>query len=175
MAALPAHRPVDIPPTSHKGQAGGRLRAHIVAEISDDLLREFARDALGAARCSEQYLDALRVVLGNQAEAEKYGYVLKMNLRVSFATQRVMRTIIDQIRARRISFGSVVGCGNGRSQVVQCFARKQSNRGYTPAEELEQRYRRLEAVGNSRRDDATVQGRYVPVSYPFLVEADIPY
>lgn len=175
MAALPAYRPLAPPSATERGQAGYRLQAHIVAAISDDLLREFAKDRLGAARCSEQYLDALRVVLGNQAKAEKYGYVLEINLRVRFATQRVMRTIIDQMRARRISFGVVIGCGKGRSQVVQCFAQKQSRGGRTAAEELEQRDRRLEAVGDVQRNDAIVHSRYVPVSYPFLVEEDIPY
>ena len=36
-------------------------------------------------------LAALRIVLGNQAHAERRGYPLEMNLRVDFATERVMR------------------------------------------------------------------------------------
>ena len=175
MAALPAHRPADGPSASHKGQAGDRLQSHVVADISDDLLREFARDTLGAERCSEKYLDALRVVLGNQADAEKRGYVLEMNQRVSFAGAGVMRNIISQMQASDISYGCVVGFGSGRCQVVQCFARKQSKGGREAAEELKQMDRKLEVADDTRRDEAIANGRYVPVSYPFLTEADIPY
>ena len=58
------------------GTAGYRLRGQERADISDDLLREFATEILGAIRISAQYLDALRVVLGNQAHAERHGYIV---------------------------------------------------------------------------------------------------
>jgi hypothetical protein len=116
---------MDYPPTgrpqSTNGAAGVRLRAHLKADISDDRLREFARDTLGAKRCSATYLNALQIVLGNQADAEQKRYTLEMNRRVSFAPQRVMRTIIDQMQAAGVTFGSVVGLGEGRAQTVQCF------------------------------------------------------
>lgn len=137
--------------TSHKGPAGIRLQARFRADISDELLREFATDRLGAERCSAQYLEVLRVVLGNQANAEKCGHVLEMNQRVPFATPRVMRTVIDQMRAGRISFGAVVGLGQGRSQTVQCFSGR-TGIHLRPADELERRDRRLEAAADSQRD-----------------------
>ena len=39
------------------------------------------------------YLSALRVALGNQNRAERYGYDLEMNLDTLFATERTMCTI----------------------------------------------------------------------------------
>lgn len=142
---------------SIRGQAGVRLRACYVADISDALLRDFARETLGATRCSEQYLDALRIVLGNQAQSEKYGYTLEMNQRVSFAPPRVMRTIIDQMQAAGISFGSVVGLGMGRSQAVQCYPGR-TGRHLSPAADLEFRNRRQEAWDDDGREAAAAQG-----------------
>ncbi|CAN5331017.1 hypothetical protein BH09PSE5_BH09PSE5_06860 [soil metagenome] len=180
MAALPPYGPLDLAPASHRGEGGIRLRASLAADISDGLLREFARETLGAVRCSEQYLDALRIVLGNQAAAELHGYTLEMNQRVSFAPQRVMRTIIDQMQAAGVSFGSVVGLGNGRSQVVQCFAGKGG--GYrTPADALEHSYRQTEAADDARYEAAiaagTVSEQAPTFSDPYLTinESDVPY
>lgn len=149
MSSLPPASPHRATPRSTRGQAGIRLRSSIVGDISDDLLREFARNTLGAARCSAQYLDALRVVLGNQAVAESSRHVLEMNHRVAFASQRVMRTIIDQMQAARISFGSVVGLGKGRSQEVQCFAGYRP-RWNNPAAELDHRDRRQDSADDAR-------------------------
>ena len=162
MAALPPPGPF-IPTTNHRGQAGVRLRAHLVADISDDLLREFARDTLGAERCSEQYLDALRAVLGNQADAERYGYALEMNQRVTFVSPKVMRQIINQMQAAGISFGSVVGLGKGRSQVVQCYWRDPGILTDTTPREvaedaLERMCRATEATDDARRARDTAGG-----------------
>jgi hypothetical protein len=139
-----------------------------------------ARETLGAVRCSEQYLDALRIILGNQAQAEKYGYVLEMNQRVSFASPKVMRTIIDQMQAAGVSFGSVVGLGSGRSQVVQCFSGKVGGH-MSPAEELEHRDRKQEAEDDVRREAAIARGEFPRSTpgqadpYQFITEADVPY
>ena len=179
MAALPPDGPGRVP-TSDRGAAGVRLRACYVADISDDLLREMARETLGATRCSDQYLDALRVILGTQAKAEKYGYVLEMNQRVSFASQKVMRTIIDQMQAAGVSFGSVVGLGAGRSQVVQCFPGKVGSHR-APVAELEHRDRQQEAADDIRREAAMARGEFPgpqenrPDPYQFITEADVPY
>lgn len=141
MDALPAHSPTAA--GSFKGAAGVRLRPHLVADISDDLLREFARETLKAARMSEPYLDALRVVLGNQAEAARLGYTLEMNVRVPFAPVGIMRTIIGQMKRAGITHGSLVLLGSGRTQVVQCFAAEQ-HRHADAAEELVSMYRKTE-------------------------------
>jgi len=175
MAALPPEGPL-ASAASDRGAAGVRLRACYVADISDDLLREFARDTLGAVRCSEQYLDALRVVLGNQAQAERYGYLLEMNTRVSFATGRTMRTIIDQLQAAGVSFGSAVGLGKGRRQVVQCFDGR-VGRHRDPSAELEYRDRKQEAEDDARREAAEARGEFpkataVPAC---ITDADVPY
>lgn len=162
MANLPPHGP-EASSISLRGQVGVRLRACYAADISDALLRQFARDTLGALRCSEQYLDALRIVLGNQAQAEKYGYTLEMNRRVSFASPRVMRTIIDQMQAVGISFGSVVGLGMGRSQAVQCYPGR-TGRHRNPADELEFRNRQQEARDDARRESAEARGEFPRVA-----------
>ena len=158
MENLPPHGP-DVSSISRRGQAGVRLRSCYAADISDDLLREFARDTLGAVRCSEQYLDALRIVLGNQAHAEKYGYTLEMNQRVTFASPRVMRTIINQMQAAGISFGSTVGLGMGRAQAVQCYPGR-TGKHQSPADELEFRDRRQEAEDDARRGAAEARGEF---------------
>ena len=133
-----------------------RMRASPVAIISDDLLTDFAKNRLGAQRCSAQYLEALRVVLGNQARAERMGYVLEMNQRVPFAPPKVMRNIIDQMKAAGITYGKQVILGSGRCQVVQCFGRP---RRWQPARELDFMDRRDEAENDARRAAATAGGQ----------------
>ena len=189
MAALPPPGPF-VPTTNHRGQAGVRLRAHLVADISDDLLREFARETLGAQRCSEQYLDALRAVLGNQADAERYGYALEMNQRVTFASPHVMRQIVSQMRAAGLTFGSVVGLGNGRSQVVQCYWRDpgiltDTTRREVAEDALERMCRATEAADDARRAEAKGGTAVAPTpwtSWHFtgnpeltITDADVPY
>ena len=166
MAALPPHSPTAV--QSFKGSAGVRLRPHLVASISDDLLREFARETLKAARMSEQYLDALRVVLGNQAEAERMGYVLELNIRVPFAPERVMRTIIDQMRRAGLTFGERVALGAGRTQVVQCFASREY-RSADAAADLEHAYR---AEEDAARSAPEVADAGVPWGIP---ASEVPY
>ncbi|MGC4059615.1 MAG: hypothetical protein QM749_01640 [Aquabacterium sp.] len=119
MAALPVEPP-KVRTTI--GAAGYRLNGKASARISEDLLRGFANDTLGAIRISSKYLDALRVVLGNQAQAERHGHILEMNIRNDFiCPERVMRTIIDQMKAVGITAGRKVSLGANRSQVVQVF------------------------------------------------------
>ena len=107
-----------------RGAAGKRLRSDLRSTINDTLLREFARSELGALRCSAQYLEALRVVLANQAHAEQRGYVIELNIRVPFTSERTMRTIVEQMRAAKITFGRSVGLGQSRRQLVQCFGQR---------------------------------------------------
>lgn len=119
-AALPP--PSDSSPQgSPEGAAGRRLQGHLRATLPEPLLREFARDVLAAERIRAGYLEALRVVLGNQAHADRGGYTLEQNTRVGFATEREMRTINDQMQAARITKGQPVTLGAGRVQTVQCF------------------------------------------------------
>lgn len=184
-----AQADIDHPPTgspqSAKGAAGVRLRAHLASDISDGLLREFARDTLGSVRCSRQYLDTLRIVLGNQADAEQKGYVLEMNQRVPFAPAKLMRTILGQMQAAGITFGTVVGLGEGRSQVVQCF----DNSARVPymgdnvshdvaAAALERIERAQEGKNDARRDAAIAKGLHPTNPHCWasdITEADIPY
>lgn len=122
-AAVAALPPAGKEPFDHDpyGTAGVRLRTSLKADVSDALLREFARETLGAQRCSAQYIDALRVVLGNQQHADRFRYLLELNQRVSFASPNVMRTIIDQMQAAGITRGVTVKPGKGLKQVVQCY------------------------------------------------------
>jgi len=104
------------------GAGGIRLQGHLKATMSDEDLRHFAREILRAVRIRTPYLDALRVVLGNQAEADRRGHTLEMNIRTDhFATERVMRNIIDQMQKAGITKGRRVELGGGRTQVVQCY------------------------------------------------------
>lgn len=136
-----------------RGAAGKRLRGNLRSTINDTLLREFARSELGALRCSAQYLEALRVVLGNQAHAEERGYVIELNIRVPFTSERTMRTIVEQMRAAKITFGRSVGLGQSRRQVVQCFGRRSSGCGAARAPRtLERMYRRDEGEARSTSD-----------------------
>ncbi|TAK83327.1 MAG: hypothetical protein EPO09_21285 [Aquabacterium sp.] len=89
--------------------------------MSEDDLRGLAKETLGAVRIRAPYLDALRVVLGNQAEADRRGHTLEMNIRTDFATERVMRNIIDQMQKAGITEGRPVELGSNRVQVVQCY------------------------------------------------------
>lgn len=120
MAALPPPSLPRVSPTP-QGVAGRRLRGHLKTAMPDAALREFAREQLGACRLSGGYLDALRVTLGNQAHAEVHGYTLELNIRTDFTTERVMRNIIDQMKAAGITDPKRVGLGSGRTQVVQVF------------------------------------------------------
>lgn len=119
--ALPPPVACPAPAVRVKGAAGHRLRADLRASWPEPLLKEFARETLGAVRIRSGYLDALRVVLGNQAHAERHGYTLEQNIRVDFATERVMRTINEQMHAAGITQDRTVGLGVGRVQSVRCF------------------------------------------------------
>src|SRR3990167_1976683 len=119
-AALPPPS-ATAPQVSPKGAAGRRLQGHLKTTLPEPLLREFAREVLGAERIRVGYLEALRVVLGNQAQAERRGYTLEQNLRVDFATEREMRTINEQMRAAGITKDQMAALGAGRVQTVQCF------------------------------------------------------
>lgn len=113
--------PADISPLGPRGAAGYRLRASFRADIEDGLLREFAKAELGIQRLSAGCLDALRVILGNQAHAEQRGFTLEMNIRVDFASARTMRTILDKMREAGLTEGVTVQLGKGRVQTVQTF------------------------------------------------------
>ena len=150
-----------------RGQAGVRLRGDLRTDIPEGLLREMARETLGAVRCSQQYLDALRVVLGNQALAERHGYRLEMNVRVTFTTARTMRTILDQMAAAGLTFGKQVSLGQGRVQVVQCFHRRPVR--VSAARALEALYRRDEEPSDHPRAESTLNSRCT------ISEEDVPY
>jgi hypothetical protein len=173
MARLP---PAGPSWTRTAGQAGLRLRGHLVADISDDLLREVAREALGAMRCSEKYLDALRVVLGNQADAERHGYRLELNVRVSFASEKVMRTILDQMRTAGLTVGVTVGLGAGRCQTVQCFDRHElSNRTSAPYCGHRQAGLVLCALDRMAEGETEARREALPAAQPIAELEDIPF
>lgn len=143
IASLPPKQPYEPP---QMGGAGVRLRGHLTCSPSEDLLREFARQELGCQRISAKYLAALRVVLGNQAQAERGRYTLEMNLRTTFAPERVMRTIIDQMREVGITEGVQVSLGAGKAQTVQCFNRRPTWAG--PRVDLNTHLRQEEAMSD---------------------------
>lgn len=165
---------------SDRGAAGVRLRSGLRGHIPDEALREFARKTLGAKRCSLKYLETLRVVLGNLAKAEHEGYVLELNVRTPFGTERTMRTIIGQLRCAEITRGETVVLGDGRSQVVQCFGDLEQSRHLREAAcwtTVEQRIERLDLAQEVREDQCRL--RFVgPIRSRVLANiprADVPY
>lgn len=142
MAALSAYR--SLPALQPPADGRHRLQPGLRSGLTAHELRELARE-LGAQRASTQYLDALCIVVGNQARAQRFGYVLELNVRVPFTSERTMRTILRQTKAAGITFGRIVPLGQGRSQVVQCFGRARPPcRDEDGPEELERSYRQAE-------------------------------
>jgi hypothetical protein len=165
-AALP---PTPRFPPPRKGSAGQRLTGHFSTSVPEPLLREFARDVLGACRFSRGYLPALRVVLGNQAHAERSRHTLEQNVRVEFATERAMRTINRQMEDAGITEGKLVTLGAGRVQTVQCFT--PDAKCPTPSRDLCD-WLRLE----EDQAEARWGGGPPPASVPAsIVATDIPY
>lgn len=152
-----------------KGAAGHRLQDHLKTTWPEPLLTEFARDTLGAVRIRSGYLDALRVVLGNQAHAERHGYTLEQNIRVDFATERVMRTINEQMHAACITRDRVVHLGGGRVQTVQCFVPERRRR--RKAEDLCSVLRREEDAAEAMRREQPPKAT-IPAG---LAAEDVPY
>ena len=167
MAALPTESKRTPTP---QGAAGYRLRGQERADIPDDLLREFAQDTLGAVRISAQYLEALRVVLGNQAHAERNGYTLEMNVRTTFAPDWVMRNIINQMRAARITTSRRVSLGGDRTQVVQVYEPPTVTYGGAQ-EELEAMLRAEERTTDRQLRDKV----WDPKDFPDIPAEDVPY
>lgn len=165
MLALPPwqfiRREGDSRAKGSRGSAGHRLRPGLTTRASDGLLREIARDTLAAVRCSQNYIGALRIVLGNQAHAEQFGYLLEMNTRTEFASEWTMRTILSQMDAASITFRKQVVLGQGRVQVMHCYRRPPAR--HEPAEALNAQCRRTEGEDRSGS---------LP---PNIVEADIPH
>jgi hypothetical protein len=75
-----------------------RLSSQHSTNYPEPLLREWANSALGARRCSADYLAALRTVLGNMSLADRLGVKLTFCIKVDFTTERTMRTILGQLR-----------------------------------------------------------------------------
>ncbi len=166
MAALPAHS--SNPPPWEPSEGRHRLRKDLQSGLRDEDLRALALD-LGAQRTGRQYLDALCIVIANQARAERFGYVLELNVRAPFTSERTMRTILGQMKAAGITYGRVVQLGQGRSQVVQCFGRaRPACADEDGPEELERSYREVEAEAEARR------AREVPRLWPPIVMRGVP-
>lgn len=143
-----------------RGSAGQRLRPAITTKVPDELLREIAVDALGAVRCSQKYLAALRIVLGNQAHAERFGYLLELNTRTTFTTDKVMRTILGQMQAAGVTFKKQVALGLGRVQAMHCYRR--NTRRTHPADQLNYLCRQTEGVDHGLVTPVAVAAEYVP-------------
>ncbi|QPF74471.1 hypothetical protein G8A07_17130 [Roseateles sp. DAIF2] len=165
LASLPSWRDYCEQPSrdsdrSIRGSAGRRLRDGLSARVSDELLREIASDTFGAVRCSQKYLNAMRVVLGNQAHAEQFGYLLEMNTRTSFATEKVMRTILGQMDQAGVTFKKQAVLGQGRVQAVHCYRRRPAN--VDPAALLNALYRRTESENSDWCASPTIPAYEVP-------------
>lgn len=80
-----------------RGQLVLRPDASCPTDYPEAPLREWAAQTLGARRCSEKYLTALRIVLGNMSRAERHGAMLQLTTTAAFASRQTMRTLIDQL------------------------------------------------------------------------------
>lgn len=83
-----------------------QLRPDVTGNYPEALLREWAQDELGAKRCSDDYLKALRVVLANVARADRHAASLELsatavcaNGEKPFATRQTLRTLLRQLVA----------------------------------------------------------------------------
>jgi hypothetical protein len=101
------------------------------------MLRDFATQVLGAQRCSSNYLAALRHVLGNQAYADRIGCLLVMNRGVRFATERTMRTLIEQFCRAGITFKQRRQTSASHSEVMAFYQGADVPRHENPEEEYE--------------------------------------
>ncbi len=71
--------------------------ASCLSHYPESTLREWAEQALGAQRCSEKYLEALRIVLGNMSRADRHGAMLRLSTTEAFTTRQTMRTLLEQL------------------------------------------------------------------------------
>lgn len=112
-----------LPPPTPIRRKAHRLSAEHVAVIDDQALRDFAREVLGAQRCREEYLHALRIVLGNQAEAEDRGRDIEHCQRVESVSDKALRTIIKQMHGAGILYTSEEQIGDGKMQTIYRYGR----------------------------------------------------
>lgn len=111
-------------------------------DYPEALLREWARDMLGAVRCSEDYLAALRIVLGNMARADRHGATLHLANDAPFATRQTMRTIL-----RQLLDAGLVALRQARGAVVYAYQGQQPSDDHGPLERL---YREVEDAAFNR-------------------------
>lgn len=76
-----------------------KLSHDYAATCSDDTLIDFAKNALGMERCRKNSIDALRIILGNQAYAERNDFRLRLSRTAGFASEQTLRTLIDRFVA----------------------------------------------------------------------------
>lgn len=66
---------------------------------SEDGLKGWAAQVLGAKRCSRKYLAALAIIFGNMARADLHGATLLLKTIAPYASRQTMRTILEQLSA----------------------------------------------------------------------------
>ncbi len=163
MAGLPENV---VEPKSALGALGVKLDAKHTVDMTDAELDEFARSSLGAQRIRPEYREALRIVLGNQAAAERGRYVLEQNQRVGFASERVMRTINEQMNKANITVGRKAYLGGKKVSTIQCF------------EPPEQQWQTYDEILRKDEEQSLVKwgaNRVYGVVPQGILESDIPY
>lgn len=127
---------------------------------SEDGLRGWAAQVLGAKRCSPKYLAALAIIFGNMARADLQGATLLLKTIAPYASRQTMRTILEQLCA-----AGLVKRWSNPKQAVYAY---QGVTGLDGAEDAATRYNRIQR--DAEEADATRYSRDIGI-HP----TDCPY
>lgn len=151
--------------------AGMRLSQTHRTTWPEDLLRDFAVQTLGVQRCSRQYLDALRYVLGNMAEADRLGSVLWMSRRSAERLKGVSDNTLRAIGTQLIKAGLCTLLPRRQGGFVSLTV---AYRGASVR--LKDAAKELERVERSQEEKDAAQMHYFPEAEDVGIKAEeVPY
>ncbi len=107
-----------------------KLSTNYAARCPDHVLIDFAKHTLGMQRCRADSMDALRVILGNQAHAEQIGGRLRLSRTAGFASEQTVRTLIDRFVDAGLARKERLTCARGRTNDIAVFKGVPQDRGH---------------------------------------------
>lgn len=114
-----------------------KLRAPAQSKERELLVREYAKDTLGAQRVSHGYLEALGTVLGAFAEADRAAVEVRLSQRMTkYGTPQTLRTIQTQMETAGVLTREVRSQGFGF--VGQVYVYKPFRSPWLCTEDLEE-------------------------------------